>query len=265
METKRSFAVQLQILTKRLVLRFMRRPLAELPNIFISAFFLFVYDGALGGVFGGSAEGTPLDFANGNFVNFILPVSIVSASLSGGASGIYLVEDIESGVFKRYQSMPISKWAIILSPMLIGALRVLVQAGLIMVIGKFIGADPAVGTVGFFVVLSIAFLWGMGFAGYSVAAGVRSGSSQGAQAASFLFFPALFLAPTFVPREAFRGWLATASAYNPTTYVIEAMRAVMVEGWVIDVIAKGYIEAGSFAFVTLTFAVISVGKATEKA
>jgi ABC-2 type transport system permease protein len=161
--------------------------------------------------------------------------------------------------------MPISKWAIILSPMLIGALRVLVQAGLIMVIGKFIGADPAVGTVGFFVVLSIAFLWGMGFAGYSVAAGVRSGSSQGAQAASFLFFPALFLAPTFVPREALRGWLATASAYNPTTYVIEAMRAVMVEGWVIDVIAKGYIAAGAFAFITLSFAVISVGKATEKA
>ena len=161
--------------------------------------------------------------------------------------------------------MPISKWAIILSPMLIGALRVLVQAGLIMVIGKFIGADPAVGTVGFFVVLSIAFLWGMGFAGYSVTAGVRSGSSQGAQAASFLFFPALFLAPTFVPREALRGWLATASAYNPTTYVIEAMRAVMVEGWVIDVIAKGYIAAGAFAFITLSFAVISVGKATEKA
>ena len=43
------------------------------------------------------------------------------------------------------------------------------------------------------------------------------------------------------------------------------MRAVMVEGWVIDVIAKGYIAAGAFAFVTLSFAVISVGKATEKA
>jgi len=108
-------------------------------------------------------------------------------------------------------------------------------------------------------------LWGMGFAGYSVAAGVRSGSSQGAQAASFLFFPALFLAPTFVPREALRGWLATASAYNPTTYVIEAMRAIMVEGWVMDVLLKGYIAAGLFAFITLSFAVISVGKATEKA
>ncbi len=140
----------------------MRRPLAELPNIFISAFFLFVYDGALGGVFGGSAQGTPLDFANGNFVNFILPVSIVSASVSGGASGIYLVEDIESGVFKRYQSMPISKWAIILAPMLVGALRVLLQAGLIMVIGKFIGADPAVGRSWFFVVLIHCLFMGDG-------------------------------------------------------------------------------------------------------
>ena len=50
--TQASFLLQLWILTKRLLLRLARRPLAELPNIFISAFFLLVYDGALGGVFG---------------------------------------------------------------------------------------------------------------------------------------------------------------------------------------------------------------------
>ena len=143
--SKSSFFTQLGILTKRLLLRLARRPLAELPNIFISAFFLLVYDGALGGVFGGNAAGTPFDFANGNFLNFILPVSIVSASVSGGASGIYLVEDIESGVFKRYQGMPISKWAIILAPIVVGAVRVLLQATLIMTLGSIIGADPATG------------------------------------------------------------------------------------------------------------------------
>ena len=265
MESNRSFLVQLQILTRRMVLRVVRRPLAELPNLIISAFFLFVYDGALGGVFGGSASGTPFDFAKGNFINFILPVSIVSASLSGAASGIYLVEDIESGVFKRYQSMPISRWAIILAPMNVGAFRVLLQSGLILFIGIIIGADPAVGSIGFLIVLSIAFIWGMGFAGYSVAAGVKSGSSQGAQAATFLFFPAIFLAPTFVPREALKGWLETAAAYNPTTYVIEAMRAVMVDGWELDVLFRGYLSAGLFAALTLTLAVISARKATEKA
>ena len=115
------------------------------------------------------------------------------------------------------------------------------------------------------IVLSIAFIWGMGFAGYSVAAGVKSGSSQGAQAATFLFFPAIFLAPTFVPREALKGWLETAAAYNPTTYVIESMRAVMVDGWKLDVLFRGYLAAGSFAALTLTLAVISARKATEKA
>ena len=39
------FLLQLGILTKRLLLRLARRPLAELPNIIISAFFLLVYDG----------------------------------------------------------------------------------------------------------------------------------------------------------------------------------------------------------------------------
>ena len=115
------------------------------------------------------------------------------------------------------------------------------------------------------VVLSLAFIGGMGIAGYSVAAGVKSGSSQGAQAATFLFFPALFLAPTFVPREALKGWLQTAAAFNPTTYLIESMRSVLVEGWVIDVLVKGYLVGGIFAAITLFLAVTSARKATEKA
>ena len=258
------FALQLRILTKRLFFRVFRRPYTELPTILISAFFLFVYVGQLDRVFGSNALGTPFDFSKGNFVNFILPFSIVSASISGGSSGISLVEDIESGVFRRYQAMPISRWAIILAPMLVGAIRVLVQAGLILGLGILIGAEPAAGPLGFFAVLGIAFLWGMGFAGYSVAAGIRSGSAQGAQAATFLFFPALFIAPTFVPREALSGWLSTAAKFNPTTYVIEAMRGIMIEGWIAEPITKGVIAAGLFALITLCFAVISARKATEK-
>ena len=225
---------------------------------------MFVYVGQLDRVFGGNALGTTFDFSKGNFVNFILPFSIVSASISGASSGISLVEDIESGVFRRYQAMPISRWAIILAPILVGALRVLIQAGLILTLGILIGAKPATGPFGFFAILGIAFLWGMGFAGYSVAAGIRSGSAQGAQAATFLFFPALFIAPTFVPREALSGWLSNAAKFNPTTYVIEAMRGIMIEGWVIEPITKGIAAAGLFAIITLSFALISARKATEK-
>ena len=259
-----TFGLQLVVLTQRLFLRVIRRPYTELPTILISAFFLFIYVGQLDRVFGGSGFGASFDFSKGNFVNFILPFSIVSASISGASSGISLVEDIESGVFRRYQAMPISRWAIILAPMIVGALRVLIQAGLILILGILIGAKAAVGPLGFLAVLGIAFMWGMGFAGYSVAAGIRTGSAQGAQAATFLFFPALFIAPTFVPREALSGWLSTASQFNPTTYVIEAMRAIMIEGWIVEPIIKGLIAAGLFAVITLSFAVISARRATEK-
>mgnify|MGYP007000120282 len=59
---------------------------------------------------------------------------------------------------------------IILAPMVIGAIRVLIQASLILLIGSFIGADPATGFSGYLAVLGFGFLWGLGFAGYSVAA-----------------------------------------------------------------------------------------------
>ncbi|MBO68929.1 MAG: ABC transporter [Acidiferrobacteraceae bacterium] len=259
-----TFGLQLWILTKRLLIRVIRRPYTELPTVLISAFFLFVYVGQLDKVFGGSAMPSSIDFSKGNFVNFILPFSIVSASISGASSGINLVEDIESGVFRRYQAMPISRWAVILAPMLVGAVRVFFQSGLILSLGILIGASPATGPIGFLAILGIAFLWGMGFAGYSVAAGIRSGSAQGAQAATFLFFPALFIAPTFVPREALSGWLSSAAAFNPTTYVIEAMRGIMIDGWISESILKGVIASGLFALITLTFAVIAARKVTEK-
>ena len=57
----------------------------------------------------------------------------------------------------------------------------------------------------------------------------------------------------------------TAASYNPTTYVIEAMRAIMIDGWVTDLITKGVLFSGGFALLTLTFAVVSAKKATEKA
>ena len=42
------------------------------------------------------------------------------------------------------------------------------------------------------------------------------------------------------------------------------MRAIMIEGWVVDVILKGFLVAGGFSFLTLTFAVLSARSATEK-
>ena len=48
-------------------------------------------------------------------------------------------------------------------------------------------------------------------------------------------------------------------------FAVEAMREIMIDGWVLEVVVKGVLFSGGFALLTLTFAVVSARKATEKA
>nr|WP_275581103.1 ABC transporter permease [Natronosporangium hydrolyticum] len=60
------------------------------------------------------------------------------------------------------------------------------------------------------------------------------------QAAFPIFFPFLFLAPSFGPRESMSGWVQAVAQFNPVTYVIEAQRALVLTGW-----DSGRVAAGS--------------------
>jgi len=50
--------------------------------------------------------------------------------------------------------------------------------------------------------------------------------------AFILFFPFAFLTTTFLPQEALTGWLATVADYNPVTYLLTGLRALITDGWV---------------------------------
>ena len=253
-------ATQVVLLTKRLLLKVLREPAVTIPNLAISVFFLFTYNGAFG-----SSGVTQFPGVGGNYLNFILPVTILFSSISGGAAGLTLVADLETGYFRRQLTMPLGRSAIVLAAILLGALQVLLQASLIMVLGLLLGADPAAGFLGILVLLGFALIWGMGFAGYSVATGLKTGNAQAAQAASFVFFPLMFLAPVFLPMAQLAGWIQAVAKVNPTTYMLEAMRSVMIQGWVWSSIAKGLLAGGLFAVITLTIAVRVARSKTSRA
>lgn len=227
-----SFVEQVGVLYARLLRQQLREPLTY-GNLLISLFFLAVYVGAFG-------DTAAIERVTGaDFLTFILPVTILNASIAGAAAGQVLVADLESGYLRRLLTLPVSRTALVLGPMLVGATMVAAQAALVLGIGLALGVDPATGVLGVLAVLFLALLWGLAFAGYSVAPGLLAGNAAGAQAATFLFFPLIFVAPTFLPREALQGWLEVAAAANPTTYVLEAMRGLLIEGWVADQLALG--------------------------
>ena len=252
-----SFVTQVGILLARLLRQLVVSPTTYI-NLAISLFFLAVYTGA----FGSSAGFEKLIGAS--FLTFILPVSIVNASLAGSVAGQLLVTDLETGYLRRLQAMPISRVAIVLAPMIVGAILVLAQAALVLGVGVLLGATSATGVPGLLVVLGLSLLWGMAFAGYAVATGLLAGNAAAAQAATFVFFPLVFLAPTFMPRAQLQGWLQVAASLNPTTYVLETMRGVLIGGWNPGQLASGFAVIGGLCVAATLWATRVARRTTSR-
>ncbi|WP_240732999.1 ABC transporter permease [Jeotgalibacillus sp. S-D1] len=259
-ETKSSFAMDTLVMTKRSLITILRNPLIFVPNLAISMFFLFVYEAGLSGIANLPA------FEGANYLAFILPVSIVSAAIGGaGGAGQALVKDLDNGFFSRLLLTPTSRLAIVLGPIIAGMLQLVIQAGLIIAVGFLLGLEVAGGAMGVLVVLLLTLGWGLAFAGYSVGIALRAKNAQSAQAGTFIFFPLIFLSTTFVPYELIEAqWLKAAAAINPVTYLFEAMRTVLIDGfgepWPIIL---GFLVIAGLCLITITFSAVSAKRAVS--
>lgn len=226
-EERASLLRQIGWVTWRNLVTIFRTPAALLPPVAISIFFLVIYESTLG-----KAANFIPNLGGNSYLGFILPLSIVSSALSGaGIAAQNLVRDIESGYFDKLLLTPVSRAALLLGPILAGAVILGIQAAIVVMVALLMGLEPATGFAGLLAVIGLAVLLGTGFAGFTVSAALGSGSAAATQGASFIFFPLTFLTASFVPLELLSGWLKTAARFNPITYVLEAMRSLMIEGW----------------------------------
>jgi ABC-2 type transport system permease protein len=242
-----SLPVNVFLLVVRSLTTIIRTPEALLPPLAISIFFLVIYQSTLG------KASSFIPGIGGSYLGFILPLSIVSGSLSGsGIAAQNLVRDIERGYFDKLLLTPVRRAALLLAPIMAGAVILGIQSAIVVAVGLMLGLKPATGLPGLLVVIGLGILLGIGFAGFTVSAALGSGSAAATQGASFLFFPLTFLAPTFVPLSLLSGWLAVAAKLNPITYVMEAMRSLLNTGW--DARAIGISILACLILATATYA-----------
>jgi ABC-2 type transport system permease protein len=250
-----SLPVNIFLLVVRSLTTIMRTPEALLPPVAISIFFLVIYQSTLG------KASSFIPGIGGSYLGFILPLSIVSGSLSGsGIAAQNLVRDIERGYFDKLLLTPVRRAALLLAPIMAGAVILGIQSAIVVAVGMLLGLKPATGFLGLLVVIGLGILLGIGFAGFTVSAALGSGSAAATQGASFLFFPLTFLAPTFVPLSLLSGWLAVAAKLNPITYVMEAMRSLLNTGWEaraigISILACLILAAATYALAAFALAV----------
>jgi ABC-2 type transport system permease protein len=220
------------LLGRRAVREIARYPEATIPALFIPLFFLAVNIGQVSETFPST---TPFLHGQG-YVAFQLPVSLMFA-VATASSGLALVTEIENGYFDKLLTAPIRRSSIIIGRLWADFVRGVLGSIVVIAAGLAFGAHIESGPLGAVLIIVLAALFGVGYAGFGILVALRTRNVQATNTSFLLFFPLLFLTPNFVPFERLSPameWLARA---NPVSYVIEGLRSLVIEGWDWDKLA----------------------------
>jgi ABC-2 type transport system permease protein len=220
---------EIALLGRRAVREIVRLPAATIPTLFIPLFFLAVNIGQVEKTFPSS---TPFLHGQG-YAAFQIPVSLLFA-VSTVTSGMALVTEIENGYFDKLLVAPIRRSSIILGRLAADLVRGLMLSVLVLFAGFAFGVHVKAGVLGAVVLVILAALWGVAYAGIGLLIALLTRNVQATQSSFILFFPLLFLTPNFVPFDRLSPLMEALARANPVSYVIEGLRSLLLEGWIVD-------------------------------
>jgi ABC-2 type transport system permease protein len=225
------------VLAKRALREGIRTPEAIVPTLFIPLFFLVVNVGQAARIFPGSTTA----FLRGQgYGAFQLPSSLLLAA-SFGSAALFLVEEIEGGYFDKLRATPVPRSAIVVGRLIAESIKALLLASLIVLLGLIFGITIASGVFGFVLLILLTALWAVVYSGFMQIIALKTRSAAATNSAGLIFFPLLFLTPNFVPRNLLTHPMEVAATVNPVTYVMEAMRSLILVNLHWETILLGFL------------------------
>jgi ABC-2 type transport system permease protein len=180
----------------------------------IAFMLLFVY------VFGGA-----INSGSHSYVNYLLP-GILLITIASGISytAFRLFMDLKSGIFERFQSMPIARssvlWAHVLTSLVANLVSLVVVVGVALAMGFRTGA----GVLAWLAVVGILILFTLALTWLAVIPGLTAKSVDGASAFAYplIFLP--FLSSAFVPTRTMPGPVRAFADNQPVTSIVNTIR-----------------------------------------
>ncbi len=183
----------------------------------VAMMLMFVY------VFGGA-----INTGTDSYVNYLLPGILLITVASGVAyTALRLFTDMKSGIFERFQSLPIARsgvlWAHVLTSLVANLVSLVIVIGVAFVMGFRSGAGVAtwLAVAGILLLFTLALTW------LAVIPGLSAKSVDGASAFSYplIFLP--FLSSAFVPTATMPGPVRAFAEHQPVTSIVNALRALL--------------------------------------
>jgi ABC-2 type transport system permease protein len=231
-----TLADQVAMLARRAVVRTMRQPANVVFPLVFPLLLLAVNSGGL------RAESNLPGFPTDSMVAFLLPVPFIQGALFATMNtGTDLARDIQTGFFNRLSLTPMKGVALLMGQL--GGVIVLgvVQATVYLAVGLIIGVHFASGVAGVLVLYLFAILISLGFGALGAFAALRTGTGEAVQSLFPLFFVFLFISSMAIPRNLIGvTWFRDVATVNPVSYLIEAVRSLIVIGWDGEALALGF-------------------------
>jgi ABC-2 type transport system permease protein len=121
-----------------------------------------------------------------------------------------------------------------------------------LVVGVIAGAGIEAGVAGALVIIALALLISLAFGCIGAFVALRTGTGEAVQGIFPLLFAALFLSSMTLPRNLIEtDWYRTVATYNPVSYMLEAIRSLVIFGWDGEALALGFACAGGVALIAI--------------
>jgi ABC-2 type transport system permease protein len=234
---------QIAYIAGRSLWRTFRQPAMIIPNITFPLLLLAINSNGLR-----AATHLP-GFPTSSFLDFFIPISFMQGALFAAiVSGLDLGRDIDSGFLNRLALTPMRGVALLLGE-LGGAVGLgTIQAIVYLAVGVAAGVRFETGAAGAAVLFLLAILIALGWGTIGIFVALWTGSGEAVQSSFPLLFFLLFISSMNLPRNLIEiDWFRDLATVNPVSYMIEAMRSLVISGWDGQALGLGFL----FVFVLI--------------
>jgi len=232
------------ILTGRSLRHIVRSPDTIITTVVtpVALMLLFVY------VLGGAIRTGSTD----SYLSYMLPGILLITVASGIAYTAYrLFLDLQSGIFERFQSMPIARSSMLWAHVLTSLAANLVSVAVVISVAFIMGFRTAAPATSWLAIAGIVILFTLALTWVAVIAGLSAKSVDGASAFSYplIFLP--FISSAFVPTDTMPGPVAWFADNQPVTSIVNVIRALFTQqpvgsdswialGWLVGISVVAY-------------------------
>lgn len=183
----------------------------------IAFMLLFVY------VLGGAIE-TGTD----SYVTYLLPGILLITIASGISYTAYrLFLDLQSGIFERFQSMPIARPAVLWAHVLTSLVANLVSLVVVVLVALVMGFRSGAGVLAWLAVVGILVLFTLALTWLAVIPGLTARTIDGASAFSYPLILLPFISSAFVPTDTMPGPVRVFAEHQPVTSIVNTVRELL--------------------------------------